>query len=112
MAKVTRIEGLADSKVLRHDDAALIERDEVRLVNTKVLVAHDDYAANEEGVYAYGLKEVKVPKAAVAITAGDKLYWDDTAKNFTNVVGTNTLCGTWLRDHIAGDTEGYAELNQ
>ncbi len=35
-----------------------------------------------------------LPKvSAQAWNVGDKIYWDDTAKLMTTVVGTNTLCG-------------------
>lgn len=36
----------------------------------------------------------EVPKvSAEAWTIGAAIYWDDTAKKFTSVVGTNTLAG-------------------
>jgi len=31
--------------------------------------------------------------SAQAWTEGVKIYWDDSAKNFTTTVGANTLCG-------------------
>ena len=36
----------------------------------------------------------EVPKVNTEVWAvGDAIYWDDTAKKFTSVVGTNTLAG-------------------
>ena len=41
---------------------------------------------------------VDVPKVNdEAWTEGLKLYWDDTAKKFTSVVSTNTLCGVAIQ---------------
>lgn len=34
-----------------------------------------------------------LPKAAQSMAEGVKLYWDDTAKNITTTVGSNTLVG-------------------
>ena len=36
---------------------------------------------------------VALPKAAGAVTEFQKVYWDDTAKNVTTTVGTNSLIG-------------------
>ena len=37
--------------------------------------------------------EVTLPKAAGAITQGQKLYWDDAAKNVTTTAAANKLIG-------------------
>ena len=49
-------------------------------------------------------ENVKAEKAAVAITVDDPLYWDDTAKLVTNVVGTNTLIGYAKEAAASGDS--------
>lgn len=46
-----------------------------------------------------------LPKATgVNWVQGAKLYWDDTAKNVTNVSSGNTLIGTSREAQINGDT--------
>lgn len=50
-------------------------------------------------------------KAAVAIAAGDKAYWDNTNKVVTNVASGNTLIGVFIRANIAGDAQGRVRLS-
>lgn len=52
-----------------------------------------------------------LPKAAVTIVAGDKAYWDDTAKLVTNVVSTNLLIGVFTDAAASGVAVGrvYAD---
>lgn len=52
-----------------------------------------------------------LPKAAVALTLGQKAYWDDAAKLVTNVVGANTLIGAFQYAQIAGDATAIVVLN-
>ncbi|MBF0191635.1 MAG: DUF2190 family protein [Magnetococcales bacterium] len=67
---------------------------------------------------------VDLPKAAVAITQGAKLYWDNTAKNVTTTVywdntaknvtttvGTNTLIGCAIVAAAIGDATARVRLN-
>lgn len=54
-----------------------------------------------------------VPKATgQAWTEGALVYWDDTAKNFTTTVGTNTLAGKAARlgGEVSGATTGRVRL--
>lgn len=52
-----------------------------------------------------------VPKAgSQAWTQGQKLYWDDTAKNFTTTVGSNTVQGSALVAALSADTTGFVVL--
>lgn len=57
------------------------------------------FACNVRGVWA-------LPKAAVAMTEGAALFWDNTAKNATTVATANTpigFCAT-LGGNLATDT--------
>lgn len=42
-------------------------------------------------------------KATGAVTAGAKMYWDDTAKNVTTTSTSNTLIGVATRAQLSGD---------
>ena len=57
----------------------------------------------------YDLKKV----ASQAWAAGDKVYWDNTAKVCTTTVGTNTLIGVAVKavGGTAGETTGTVRLN-
>jgi len=54
-----------------------------------------------------------VKAASQAWTAGQKIYWDNTAKVFTNVVGTNLFVGHAVLAVAggAGDTVGRVRLH-
>ncbi len=47
--------------------------------------------------------EVTLPKAAGAITQGQKLYWDDAAKNVTTTAASNKLIGAATVPAANGD---------
>jgi predicted RecA/RadA family phage recombinase len=49
--------------------------------------------------------------SAQAWTAGAAIYWDDTAKLFTSVVGTNTKVGVALLDAANPSDIGRVRLN-
>jgi predicted RecA/RadA family phage recombinase len=60
-----------------------------------VCIATVDAAAGVTAAFYVGRGVVVVAKvSAQAWTQNQKIYWDNTAFNFTNVVGTNTLVGT------------------
>ena len=62
---------------------------------------------NVEGVF-------DLPKApSQAWTVGQRIYWDDTAKRLTNVVGTNTLVGVVIVfvGGMVGEMTGRVRLN-
>lgn len=42
--------------------------------------------------------------AALTVAEGAKLYWDNTAKNVTTTVGSNTLIGACIAASVSGDT--------
>jgi predicted RecA/RadA family phage recombinase len=50
-------------------------------------------------------------KAAVAIAAGDKAYWDNAAKLVTNVASGNTLIGVFVRAQLSGDATARVRLS-
>lgn len=54
---------------------------------------------------------VTLPKAAVAITEGALLYWDNAAFNLTTVAGGNKLVGAALTVQAAGDASVTIRLN-
>ena len=73
-------------------------------------VASNDLANGEignfelEGVYRF-------PKATGAATLGAKCYWDNTNKNVTATVGSNTLIGVFVAAYASGDTSANVRLN-
>lgn len=57
-----------------------------------------------EGVFS-------LPKATGAATVGAKAYWDNTNKNVTATVGSNTLIGVFVAAYASGDTLAQVRLN-
>ncbi|MGV8987810.1 MAG: DUF2190 family protein [Cypionkella sp.] len=49
--------------------------------------------------------------AGQAWTQGAKVYWDNTAKNVTTTVGSNTLIGVATVAALSADTTGYVYLD-
>ena len=66
-------------------------------------------ASAEVAVDVVGVFEL--PKAVGAVTQGAKVYWDNTAKNVTTTVGTNTLIGACTVAAANGDTTIQVRLN-
>ncbi len=57
--------------------------------------------------------QAPLPKAAaLAITAGDQLYWDNTAKVLNKTASGNTLVAIAVLDALAADTTVEAVLLQ
>ena len=54
---------------------------------------------------------VDLPKAAVAITQGAKLYWDNTAKTLTTTATGNTMVGCAIVAAAVGDSTVRMRLN-
>ncbi|MBF0145983.1 MAG: DUF2190 family protein, partial [Magnetococcales bacterium] len=68
-------------------------------------------AAINENVEISTTGVVDLPKASGAITQGAKIYWDNTAKNVTTTVGTNTLIGCAIVAAAVGDVTVRVRLN-
>lgn len=74
-------------------------------------IACNDVANATEGEFAVtGVYDVaKVSAQAWAV--GDKIYWDDTAKNFTTVTTSNTLAGVATAAAVNPSATGRLRLN-
>lgn len=77
------------------------------LINSRLLVPLNTRGSNEQNAY---VREGELAGAAKATgetwAPGDKLYWNDTNKNFTKTAGGNTLCGVAGSTQQSGDTTG------
>jgi len=82
------------------------------LINAFVVMAMNSALANVDNVFVYRAGAIRAPKATGEVWAPlDKIYWNDTNKNFTITVGTNTLAGYVVKDAATGDTEGIIDLD-
>ena len=90
--------------------AALVAGQAVLIGNTFVIAT----SAAASGAQFTGVVRgvFDLPRAAaLTIAEGAKLYWDNAAKNITNVVGTNTLVGSCVVASISADTTITAYLD-
>jgi len=77
------------------------------VVATNTVAATLQFEGDTEGVYS-------LPKATgIAWTEGMLLYWDNTAKNLTNVTTSNTRVGVAaaVGGALSGDTTGLVRLS-
>jgi predicted RecA/RadA family phage recombinase len=65
--------------------------------------------ATVEGITTGVVEVAKVSAQAWAV--GDKIYWDDTAKNFTTVSTSNTLAGVAVAVAANPSSTGRLRLN-
>ena len=71
-----------------------------------------DAAANGAEVEAARQGVFDLPKATgAAWVQGDRLYWDNTAKNVTKTATSNTFIGAALKAAASGDTIGRVLLH-
>jgi predicted RecA/RadA family phage recombinase len=69
-------------------------------------------AAAAQGAPVVGVTEevFTLPKAAGAITQGQRLYWDNTAFNLTTTATNNTLVGPAVTAAASGDATVAVKL--
>lgn len=83
----------------------------VYLIGTLLVVAQNTVAQTLpfEGMV---IGVFTLPKATgQAWTEGAKVYWDNTAKNFTTTSTSNTLAGVAVAAAASGDTTGSVRLD-
>jgi len=81
------------------------------LLGTAAFVVPIQTAASGALVEVIAEGVIDYAKAAVAINLGDLAYWDNTAKNVTNVVSSNTKIGIFTRANLSGDATARVRLN-
>lgn len=68
--------------------------------------------ADIENVFSIEAEALAVPKATGQVwTGGAKVYWNNTAKNFTTTASGNTLCGRVITPAASADDRGQIQLN-
>ncbi len=82
------------------------------LVGTVVGVALSTAVAAATASVAFSGVALVDKATGSAWTLGEKLYWDDTAKKFTDVSTSNTEAGFAVAAAASGDTTGYIKLVQ
>jgi len=81
------------------------------LIGAKPLIPLNTALANAANAFVTRASALRVQKAAVTITILQPMYWDDTAKLFTNVSTSNTLVGHALAAAASGDAEVVIDFN-
>jgi predicted RecA/RadA family phage recombinase len=81
------------------------------LIGTQFGVAMSDIANGVVGQFALEGVHTLAKATGIAWTAGILLYWDNAAKNVTNVTTSNTRIGIAVQAQASGDTTGVVRLN-
>ena len=103
-------DGMEMFRTIKATNAGATVTDTVYLMNGRVLLALNSAGAGVANTYLMeGVIEYARATGATW-TAGDALYWDDTAKNFTKTVGSNTKCGIAMQDAASADTTGFVYI--
>lgn len=99
-------------RTIKYTHSVATVTDTVYLLNGRVLLAMNSAGPSVANIFMYkGLIEY-TSETGVAWTAGDKLYWDDTAKRFTKTLTSNTLCGIAAEDKVSAAGTGLVLLDQ
>ena len=90
-------------KTLQATSAAATNAHVPVAINGHILIPTDYAVANAINGYVYDSEISDAPKAAVAWSIVDKLYWDAAAGNVTDVSAGNTYFGLALAPALAAD---------
>jgi len=83
---------------------ALKSGDVFKVGSIIAVASADAEAGTQVKVFTAGVHDV--PKVSgVTLAVGDKLYWDDTNKNFTKAVAENTYAGVAFADAASADAK-------
>jgi len=97
-------DSIQNARTLPLAHTGAVETGDIIVNNGNVLVAVGKAAANAKNAYVYMGKCIFPKVAGTAMSPGDKLYWDDTAKNVTKTVSGNTRCGMCVEAALAADS--------
>lgn len=113
MAKATGYDSLQNSRTLKLAHTAAVTPGDIIVSNLKVLIAINTTALNVANAYVYYGAMTLPKKAATAFTAlVDRVYWDESANEITNVAIGNIPCGYCARDAASADTTIRIFLDQ
>lgn len=91
--------------------AAVTAHAPVVLPSGLVAVPLNSEEAGIETAFCFEAECIAVDKATgQAWTGGQKIYWNDTAKNFTTADSGNTVCGYALQPAASADDRGHIHL--
>jgi len=103
--------GSSHIATLLYAAAGAVAVGDIALVNLQVLIAMSAGLAGEAIAYAYQARKVEFPKtAALAINAGDVVYWDNAASEVNKTAAGNTKCGMCVEDAAAADAVVVIDL--
>lgn len=81
------------------------------LIEGIVAIPLDSADADVEMAYNHEVEGLAVDKAAGQVWSGaQKVYWNNTAKNFTTTEGSNTLCGFVISPAASDADRGQIHL--
>ena len=76
---------IAECHQIKFTAAAALSKNDYHVVEDAVGFVAEDVAAGADGILLVKIPRVQVDKTAVAVNAGDRVFRDSTAEQFTNV---------------------------
>lgn len=98
-----------DGKAIDYTPSSTVASGDVIVIGDGCAVSRLDIPANTLGaIHLTGV--YTVAKATGVLAVGEKVYWDDTNKNVTSTVGSNTFFGRVVAAAASGDTTATVRL--
>jgi len=100
---------LNDVQTIKYAHASATTKDTIYLINSRPMLAVNSADATVDNTFVYAGR-IAYAKATGAWTAGDDVYWDNSAGKFTKTQAGNAHAGVAAENALSGDTNGLIDL--
>lgn len=101
--------GLCETKTIKYSHASATTKDTIYLINGRPMLAVNTALAAAANTFVYAGR-IEYAKATGAWTAGDDIYWDNSAGKFTKTQAGNSHAGVAAEDAASGAANGIIDL--
>lgn len=102
--------GLCETKTIKYSHASATTKDTIYLINGRPMLAVNSADANIANAFVYQGRIEYTKVSAQAWTAGDDIYWDNSAGKFTTVQAGNSHAGVAAEDAANPSSTGLVDL--
>lgn len=100
---------LNDVQTIKYAHASATTKDTIYLINGRPMLAVNSADAAAVNTFVYAGR-IEYTKATGAWTAGDDVYWDNSAAKFTTTQAGNSHAGVAAENALSGDATGLVDL--
>lgn len=101
--------GLCETKPIKYSHASATTKDTIYVINGRPMLAVNSADAAAVNIFVCAGR-IEYAKATGAWTAGDDIYWDNSAGKFTKTQAGNTHAGMAAEDAASGAVTGIIDL--